>query len=148
MIIDDLQNSSRYNCLNALFAEAFDFIKSADFLHAEPGKHVLVEDELIVMVNDATLKPADQSRMEVHNEYIDIHVPLSSAEHFVWKRRSLLTDPTESFNKENDAQHFSDAPETEIDVPAGSFVIFYPEDAHVGCMGEGTLRKIIVKVRV
>lgn len=148
MIIDDLKNSSRYESIHPLFARAFDFIKSGDFLHGEAATHVLAENELVVMVNDAALKSAEKARMEVHNAYVDIHVPLSSEEHFAWKRRCLLTEPDEPFNEEKDCRHYLDAPETLLDVPVGCFAIFFPEDAHVGCMGEGSLRKIVVKVRV
>lgn len=147
MILDDLLHSSRYDGMHPLFSRAFDFIKSGDFLNSELGKHVLIENDLIVMVNDAVLKSSGKARMEIHDEYIDIHVPLSGAELFAWKRRSLLSAPAESFNEEKDAQHYLDEPETRFDVPQGCFAIFFPEDAHVGCVGEGSLRKIVVKVK-
>lgn len=148
MILDDLEHSSRYEAMHPLFAKAFNFIKSGDFLHGDPGKHVVIEDELIVMVNDAVLKSPDKARMEIHDKYIDIHVPISAAEAFAWKRRSLLSQEAEPFNAEKDAQHYLDEPETRFEVPQGCFAIFFPEDAHVGCVGEGILRKIVVKVKV
>ena len=29
----------------------------------------------------------------------------------------------------------------------GEFVIFFPEDAHAPCIGEGVIRKMVAKVR-
>jgi beta-galactosidase beta subunit len=53
-----------------------------------------------------------------------------------------------SYDAEKDIVFFDDAPETWFRVPAGSFAVFFPEDAHAPLAGEGEVRKVIVKVAV
>lgn len=148
MIMDSLENSAVYETINPLFKQAFDYIKSLDLEMEPTGKRELKGDDLVVMVNQTVLKPCDETKMEVHNAYIDIHVPISAIERFSWKHRSRLKTASYEFDVENDAQHFEDEPEAYFDVCPGDFVIFFPNDAHSGCIGEGDIKKVIVKVRV
>ena len=131
MIIASLSDSARYEMLNPLFRRAFDFIREAAPAALEAGCHVLEEDALTVMVNEPVM----------------IHVPLSREEGFMWKDRAALEKPSEPFNREKDAQHYDDAPDTSFVVRPGQFAIFFPEDAHAGCIGEGKLLKLVIKVR-
>ena len=87
MIIASLSDSARYEMLNPLFRRAFDFIREAAPAALETGRHVLEEDALTVMVNEAVMKKRENARMEVHDRFIDIHVPLSREEGFMWKER-------------------------------------------------------------
>lgn len=147
MILDNLRNAARYTSLHPLLKQAFDYLASLDPATLEAGKHILAEDRLIVAVNDSTLKPIGKARLEIHDEFLDIHLPLSATERFAWKSRDDLQTPSEPFNRNKDAQHYDDAPDTFFEAAPGSFVIFFPEDAHAGCIGEGSIRKIVVKVR-
>lgn len=147
MIVSSLADSSRYEQLNPLFSCAFDYIKSLDAA-AEPGRLDLAGGDVVVMVNETAMKAPDKARMEVHDRFVDIHVPLSCAERFFWKDRATLLNPCEPFNREKDALHYSDVADTRFEVQPGQFAVFFPEDAHAGCVGEGVIRKIVVKVRV
>lgn len=147
MIIASLSDSSRYESLNPLFRQAFDFVRQSDPVSLAPGPHVLVENALIVMVNEAAMKTPEKARMEVHNEFIDIHVPLSREERFAWKDRAALEQPSEPFRKEKDSRHYDDAADTSFVVRPGQFAVFFPEDAHAGCIGDGVIRKLVIKVR-
>lgn len=147
MIVASLSDAARYESLNPLFKRAFAFVREADPASLEPGAHVLVENALVVMVNEPVMKKPEKARMEVHDRFIDIHVPLSREEGFAWKDRAALEKPSEPFSVEKDAQHYGDAPDTSFVVRPGQFAVFFPEDAHAGCIGEGTLRKLVIKVR-
>ncbi len=78
------------------------------------------------MVNEPAMKKPEKARMEVHDRFIDIHVPLSREEGFAWKDRSALEKPSEPFNMEKDAQHYDDAPDTSFTVKPGQFAVFFP----------------------
>lgn len=147
MIIASLSDSFRYESLNPLFKRAFDFVREADLDSLDPGPHVLEEDALIVMVNEPVMKKPEKARMEVHDRFIDIHVPLSREEGFTWKNRADLETPSEPFHVEKDAQHYDDAADASFVVKPGQFAVFFPEDAHAGCIGEGTIRKLVIKIR-
>ena len=117
MIIASLSDSTRYEMLNPLFRRAFDFIREIAPATLETGRHVLEEDALTVMVNEPVMKKRE------------------------------LEKPSEPFNREKDAQHYDDAPDTSFVVKPGQFAIFFPEDAHAGCIGEGKILKLVIKVR-
>lgn len=111
MIIASLSDSARYEMLNPLFRRVFDFIREAAPATLETGRHVLEEDALTVMVNEPVMKKREKARMEVHDRFIDIHVPLSREEGFMWKDRAALETPSEPFSREKDAQHYDDEPD-------------------------------------
>jgi len=147
MIIDSLKNSVRVESLNPYFKQAFDYLKSLDFSKLEAGKTELNGDVLFVVVNDTNLKTKDAAKLEVHNKYIDIQIPVSCAESFGWKDRAQCKSLNAPFNEEKDIEFYDDVPTTYFTLQPGEFVIFFPEDGHAPCVGEGPVRKIIVKVK-
>ncbi|MDR0823608.1 MAG: YhcH/YjgK/YiaL family protein [Prevotella sp.] len=148
MILDKLENSGEYEMLHPLFKEAFDYLKSIDFSKTETGKTELRGKDLFVTVSDSNLKSQEQAKLEVHDKYIDIQLPISKAETFGWKARADLIHAAEQFNKEKDIQFFNDKYTTLIPVVPENFIIFFPEDGHAPCIGEDQIRKVVVKVRI
>jgi len=148
MIIDNLKSASCYEGLNPHFKKAFDYLKSLDFSKLEPGKTELEGKDLFVNVSNSTLKTKENARLEVHDNYIDIQMPVSKAEGFGWIHRSELKKEAAPFNTEKDIQFFEDKAETYLTIQPGNFAIFFPEDGHAPCIGEGEILKIVVKVRV
>lgn len=138
MIIASLSDSARYEMLNPLFRRAFDFIREAAPAALEAGCHVLEEDALTVMVNEPVMKKREKARMEVHDRFIDIHVPLSREEGFMWKDRAALEKPSEPFNREKDAQHYDDSPDTSFVVRPGQFAIFSRRMRMPAALGKGS----------
>ena len=49
---------------------------------------------------------------------------------------------------QKDIRFYDDVPQTYYEVTPGQFTLLFPEDAHAPMVGEGTIRKVIVKVRV
>ncbi len=147
MIIDSLQHSALYEQVNPYFKEAFDYIKKLDFNNLAAGKTQVNGDALIVNINESQLKKKEDAKLEVHNRYIDIQIPLSCAEGFGWKYRPECTQPKSEFNEEKDILFFDDEPSTYFTLQSGEFVIFFPEDAHAPLVGEGEVKKIVVKVQ-
>lgn len=148
MIIDSLKNSARYERLNPYFEQAFEYLKTLDFKKLEAGKTILTPDALFVNVSNTKLKTKEDARLEVHNKYIDIQIPVSGPESFGWKERRNCNEVSSPYNTEKDIEFFSDAPSTYFTLLPDEFVIFFPEDAHAPCVGEGDMQKIIVKVLV
>ena len=46
-----------------------------------------------------------------------------------------------------DFTFYRDPVERVFTLSPGEFVIFFPEDAHAPCIGEGVIRKMVAKVR-
>ena len=149
MILDKLENGHKYDSLNPLFKVAFDFLLSNDLLALEAGKVELQGKDLVVNVNNFKGKAEEDCRMESHNNFIDIQLPVNSDEFMGWKARTELKKVTTPYNPDKDVEFYADPASTLFVVPAGHFAIFFPEDGHQPGIAPGKeYRKLIVKVRV
>lgn len=148
MIHDSMKNAEKYFCIHPRFKTAFDFLSSNDLTTIETGKIELEGKDLFVNVVDITGKSVDEARMETHNNYIDIQIPIGASENMGWKATHNLSTVTDAYNTDKDVTFFSDKATSIITAEPFEFVIFFPEDGHQPGIGEGTYRKIIVKVRV
>lgn len=148
MILDSLKNSALYENVNPRMKKAFALIASTDWTTMEPGIHELDGKDIYVNVMERELKQKSDAKLEVHNEYIDIQVLISGREEsFGWSERRDLKLPQGEFDAGKDIQFFDDVPQTYYTLRPGQFTVLFPEDGHAPMVGEGTMRKIIVKVR-
>ena len=148
MILSNLQNTERIEQLHPLFKEVFDYVKSHDLLHTACGKIELRGKDLFINNANSTLIPEEKQVLELHREYIDIQILLQGKERMGWKAIEDLKEEAQPYNKDKDCAFYSDRPTTFIDLEPGQFAIFFPEDAHAPIIGEGTVRKLIAKVRI
>lgn len=146
MIIDNLGNAANYFDLHPLFEKAFDYINKLDLQGAEPVTTEIDGNLLKASVIETTLKPEAEARLEIHRKYIDIQIPVSCAESYGWRSLATLNDSETGYNEANDIEFFRDRPTTVVTLQPGEFVIFTPEDGHAPLIGEGAIRKIILKV--
>lgn len=150
MIADTLAQHHRYTSLHPRFAAAFDFL--AKLPADQPaGRYELDGDNCFALVQSYTTKPAAQGTFESHRRYIDIQFIQSGVETMLWA--PLATLPvTQPYAAEKDvALHAMPARITPVNLQAGEFAIFFPEDGHapgLECGGPATVRKVVIKVRV
>ena len=147
MILDSINRFSDYINLHPLFPKALEFIQSLDFNNLQFEKKEISGKDLFVTISESDLKTKDKAKLEAHNNYIDIQIPVSKIETFGWSSRKNLKTESAPFDQSRDLIFYEDVPATYIDVQPLSFVIFYPEDAHAPCIGEGTIDKIVIKVK-
>ncbi|QAR31026.1 DUF386 domain-containing protein [Ornithobacterium rhinotracheale] len=147
MVLSNLKNSSRYEHLHPAFKKAFDYIKSHDLLHTELGKIELEGEDLFIINSHSDLKPKEEQVLEYHRKYIDIQVLLQGTECIGWKDLDACTDELQAYSAEKDCGLYRDAATSYLELQPGEFVIFYPEDAHAPVIGEGSVRKLVVKVK-
>lgn len=149
MILANLKDSSRYYKLNPLFKKVFKFVRENDLSQFPNGRIVLDGDEAFINICEPTLKKAEDQKLEVHREYIDIHIPLSGSEICgVTNIDEITVASDEPFNEADDFAVYSEPARTYFTAHQGDFYIVFPEDAHAPIIGEGKLKKAIVKVRV
>ena len=133
---------------NKYYKAAFKFIAENDLNAMENGKHILDGDNLFVNIVDSKLKTPQEARLEVHNVYVDIQVPLSKAESYGVKPRSEAKGPEGDFNSEKDILFYTDKDWQTITVDKGQPITFDPDTAHAPLIGEGEIHKAIFKVKV
>ena len=76
MVVDTLENLEKYASLNPLFAQAIEFLKSHDLQAMEIGKTELKGKDLLVNIAQTKPKTKEEAKLETHNEFIDIQIPL------------------------------------------------------------------------
>lgn len=149
MILSTLDQSARYEALHPLFKPFFDYVKAHDLLHEAPGRISLDGDRLYINNVCADLKAAADQVLEVHRDYLDIHVVLEGEERFGWLPLAEAADERQPFDPATDCALYGDRPASWLTLRPGDFVIVYPEDAHAPIVGDGgQVRKLIGKVRL
>jgi YhcH/YjgK/YiaL family protein len=149
MIIDTIQNASRYFSVHPLFAKAFAYINSADLVNATDDKSEIGEG-LKAIFSNAPGKTAEASlaKFECHNKNIDIQLCISGKETIGWTPREKCVTPNGGYNEEKDVQLYHDGADTFFQLTDGQFAIFFPEDVHAPMIGEGNIKKLVIKVKL
>lgn len=148
MIVSNLQNSQRVESLHPLFKTLFDYVKSHDLLRAELGRIEIDGDRLFINNVNPECVTSDKQVLELHRDYIDVHILLEGAETIGWKAIEDLTTETKPYEKEGDCALYADAPTAFVNLLPGQFAIVYPEDPHAPVIGVGKIRKLIAKVKL
>ncbi len=148
MILDSFENIARYAALHPRLERAFAVLNGLDLLKMEPGRYEFEGSDLFLNLTVADLKDASDAYLEVHNDYLDVQLLLEGEEGFGWSPRSTLSAPQADFDQERDIQFFNDRPQLFYALRPGWFTIFFPEDAHAPLLGEGKVRKAILKVKL
>ncbi|KAA6351308.1 Toxin-antitoxin biofilm protein TabA [termite gut metagenome] len=148
MIIDTLENLEKYVWLNPLFKEAIAFIKIHDLNAMELGKTELNGKDLILSIAQTTPKTNEEAKLETHNEFIDIQIPLSGVEVMGYTPKKDCIPADAPYHAEKDIAFFYGLAENYITVKPGMFAIFFPQDAHAPGISAIGVKKAIIKVRV
>lgn len=149
MIIDTVNNASKYTSLHPLFAKAFDFNNQNNIANLPDGISEISEG-LKLIVNTANGKTAETSlaKFECHDKNIDIQFCVKGLETIAWKPREKCVSLNGDYNPEKDVRFFSDAPDMFFQLNVGQFAVFFPEDVHAPMIGEGEIKKIVIKVKI
>lgn len=149
MIIDTLQNAPRYFSVHPLFAKAFEFIGQTDLANAPDGKSDIGEGLKAIFSNKAgTTAEASVAKFECHNEHIDIQLCINGVETIGWKPREKCVTENGGYNPEKDVQLYHEQPDIYFQLTNGQFAIFFPEDVHAPMIGEGVIKKLVLKVKI
>ena len=148
MIYSTLTESKHIESLHPKFKQLFDYVKEHDLLRQETGRITLDGDNLFINNVNPQMVSADEQVLEVHQRYLDVHIPLDKGETIGIKPLENCTDLKSEFNSEDDYALYSDKPTNYVTLQPGEFLIVYPHDAHAPIIGEGKIRKLIAKVLI
>lgn len=145
MIVDRVENLRKYAALHPLFAKVAEYLESTDLSAVPAGTTVQLKgEELFVKYEQTEPKTKEQARLEAHDKYIDIQLPLSGTEIMGYAPRAIL--PSARYDAQGDIVFFPGSPQQYISISPGMFVIFFPHDGHAPGISENGMRKVIVKV--
>ena len=149
MIIDTLQNASKYFSLHLLFEKAFEYINTTDLANAADGKSDIAEGLKAIFSNaPGKTIAASLAKFECHDKNIDIQLCINGLETIGWKSRLTCIIPNGDYNTEKDVRFFSDEPDMFFQLTNGQFAIFFPEDVHAPMIGNGEIKKLVIKVKI
>lgn len=152
MILDRLEEAQQYTRLHPGFDAAFDLLRSTPFDEIKPGRHEVMGDSLLLIVENITGKGQGCAKLEAHRKYIDVQFVIpgkpTASEEFGWRPTASCAKAAAPFDETKDIGYFDDKPELWFTLPPGHFVVFFPSDAHAPLAGSGEIRKAVVKVAV
>lgn len=150
-IVGKIAESDKYFNLNPLFEKAFAFLKRSDLAALPPGRYDIDGTRCWANVQNATLQPLVERKLEAHRKYIDIQAPLTGPETIGLAKMdaAALALP---FDVENDYVLYEGTSDP-VTLQPGDFAIFFPPDgAHAPCGrapgGPEKIKKVVVKVEM
>ncbi|MCU0662648.1 MAG: YhcH/YjgK/YiaL family protein [Myxococcota bacterium] len=147
MILDQLRNATLYEPVHPGLEPAFAFLRRADLPKLEDGRVDLDGQRLYAIVARTTGRGRDQSPLETHDRFIDVQYVVEGADHMGWRHRSV-TLQSRGYDREKDLELYDTHTTSYVEVKQGHFAVFFPHDAHAPLAGQGTVHKVVVKVRV
>lgn len=149
MIIDTIANAPKYFAVHPLFKQAFEYINGTDLAAAPDGKSDIAEGLKAIFSNaPGKTRETSLAKFECHDQNIDIQLCISGVETIGWKPRASCITPNGDYNAEKDVRFYSDEPDMFFDLSGGQFAIFFPEDVHAPMIGEGNIKKLVIKVKL
>lgn len=130
------------------WAQAFNFLKTADLKNLPLGKQELEGEHLFVSVAEYKPKERAEALFESHKKYIDIQYMIKGEE--LMGLTSLdKVKVVKPYNEENDITFYEYDGGEYIKATPDNFVLFFPEDAHRPSITTGDtslVKKIVVKI--
>ncbi|MDR0692783.1 MAG: YhcH/YjgK/YiaL family protein [Prevotellaceae bacterium] len=148
MIIDSLLSLERYFSMHPGFEKAYRFLRRQPLEQLIEGRHVIDGDNVYATVSEGPGKALEAAKLEVHDAYIDIQVLIKGQETMGWRDRRHCKILNAAYDEKLDMALYDDEPDVFFTLEPEHIVIFFPYDAHAPMIGDGVIRKIIVKVKI
>lgn len=150
MILDSINRLQAYSTLHPRFAKAMECIVAANYNELPTGEIKWDGDDIrAIVIHDQLVSEKDSTDyFECHNTYIDIQIVYEGIERVGWKSRTNCLLPRGEYNIEKDVLFYEDTPELFFELKPAHFTIYFPDDVHAPMIGEGAIKKMVVKVRV
>ena len=148
ILTDKMDNAENYYKMHPAFEEAFNFLRMSTLAELPAGRNEIDGDRLFCIVSKDTSRSRAEAKLEVHRRYIDIQYIISGTDEMGWRPTSTCKVIDTEYDANNDIGFFKDEPETWTKVPAGSFAIFFPADAHAPMVGDEDIHKVVLKVLI
>ncbi len=151
MIIDKLKNWENYH-FGPKWKCAFEFLNSLTSESDEKKYDIQGEDIFAQVMSYETRRP-DAAILESHRKYVDIQAVLIGSERIECFSRDDLVVQT-PYDEFKDFELYKRACPGQIyvDVFPGTFVMLFPQDAHMPALITGEkselIKKVVVKIKI
>lgn len=130
--------------------QAFNWIRTNASSRPNMGIHPIIGDSMFANVMEYETVDRPGARYESHRKYIDLQYTISGSELIEWSLARTLR-PDGNYDAEKDLQFYlpSDS-KTLVHMLPSHFGIFFPQDAHMPKLRNGTdklVYKLVVKIQ-
>jgi len=151
MIIDKLTFWENYQ-FGPAWKLAFEFLTSLTSDTDEKKYNLQGEDVFAIVMSYETKNP-ESALLETHRKYIDIQTVLMGGERIeCFSRDELIVDTPYDESKDAEFYKRTCPGATRVDVFPGTFVMFFPQDAHMPALmideKPERIKKVVVKINV
>ena len=146
VIFDRLERAERYYHMHPAFEKAFAFLRQNALAELPIGRHEIDGDRMFCIISKGPGRSRAEAKLEAHRKYIDIQYVIAGTDEMGWRPTATCTLSDVSYDDDKDIEFFKDEPESWTGVSAGSFVIFFPEDAHAPLVGSEEIHKAVLKI--
>lgn len=150
MIVDQLERWERYFS-GPVGKLVGDFLRGLTAASPE-GRMALQGDDIYAIVASYDTRGVADATLEAHQKYIDVQMSLAGAEAFDWYPHAHL-EVTTPYDPAKDAEFYKHdgQPPAHVVGRPGTFLVLFPEDAHMPQLMVGgapaPVKKVVVKVR-
>jgi len=148
MLMDRLDQAEKYFDMHPDFKKAFEFLRQPSLADLPLERHEIDGDRMFCTISKKQGRKKVDVKLEAHRKYIDIQYVIAGTDEMGWRPTSTCTIQHVSYDPAKDYELFKDEPKTWTKVPAGSFAIFFPQDAHAPMYGDEIIHKAVLKVAV
>lgn len=146
MIINTLENLGIYSKVYPHLEEILDYLMKQDFSNLKEGKNEFSENAYIVKII-AEKNSEFKGILEVHKEWIDIHIPLTTHDEIAYKEITSCHHLEKEYDVENDYALYNEPVNKILELEKNYFCIIDTTMAHMAMLGEGSIEKLVVKIR-
>jgi YhcH/YjgK/YiaL family protein len=148
VITDSLERAEDCYHLHTVFERAFAFLRQDALAELPSGRHEIDGDRLFCVISKGPGRSRAEAKLEAHRKYIDIQYVMAGTDEMGTKPTADCQLPDTGYDAENDIEFFRDEPGSWTKVRAGSFIVFFPEDAHAPLVSTGEIHKAVLKVAI
>ena len=146
--IDKVQFAQQYHLNKTFWDKAFAYLKQTNLQTLANGRYAVDGDNVYAIVTEAPTKDYDKTAFESHRKYIDLQYVITGIENM---GRAPLASVTVSkpYNESTDLANYTGEGKI-YTIPQGSFMLFFPSDAHrpnITPGGNKVVKKIVIKIK-
>ena len=148
MIIDQINNASLYYSVHSKFKHAFEYIQQMDVNNIPVGRCEIDGENMYALVQEYNTKLKEQGIWEAHRRYIDLQYVVQGAEGIGYANIYHLQQDEYQASKDFLPLHGEG---NLVTVHSGSFVLLFPEYAHMPGMAvsaSALVKKVVLKIAV
>jgi biofilm protein TabA len=146
MIIDRIGNAHLYDALHPQFKRAFEYVNQMDINTIPAGRYEIDGEAMYALIQEYDSKLKEEGKWEAHRRYIDLQYVVNGMEGIGYANIHHLNQGEYDTAKDFLPLHGEG---DLITVRSGSFVLLFPEDAHMPGMSIGVsapVKKIVLKI--